>query len=143
MGKLNNPKQILDEVDRLSNFSLKRRDDLFTIIQLASENGLENHLNEVTFNAKYIMGLLRVLKSVSEKPEVNEFEHVKKDLSASFEKVKEQLKHIIQKDELLNVRFEAEYFSMNQTSFNSLTELLHDLEWTKKYFNIQKRSKKN
>jgi len=138
-----NPRQFLNEVDNLSNSSLKRRDDLLSIFQITFENSLEDQLEQITFTAKFIWGLLSVLKSGKENPEIENLVNIKKDLAVNIGKVKEELNHIIEKDALLKFRFEAEYFAMNQASFQSLNELLHDLEWTKKYLNIQKRSKKN
>ncbi|MBZ0198975.1 MAG: hypothetical protein K8H86_03840 [Ignavibacteriaceae bacterium] len=143
MEKLLNSKQLLDEIDTLSNLTLKRRDDLFALFQVAAEAGLENELEETAFTAKYVMGLLRVIKVGSQNPGAADIENVKKDLTSNLEKVKGEIRHIIKKDELLKVRFESEYFTMNQTAFSALNELLFDLEWTKKYYNILKRSKKN
>ncbi len=143
MEKIFNSKQLLDEVDKLSNQMLKRRDDLLALFQCAETQRLGSNLEETAFTAKYIMGLLRVLKAANENSEIADLDNVKKDLASGFEKVKNEIQQITKKDELLKIRFEAEYFGMNQTAFAALNELLNDLEWTKKYFNILKRSKKN
>lgn len=130
---------MLDGIDKFSGSTLKQRDDLLALILAASGSGTEKELENAAFTAKYINGLFRVLKSGTGNPDITNLDHIKADLSSNLEKLKEQLITILSGDELLKERIKSKYLAMSQPSFISLQELLHDLEWTKKYLNHEKR----
>ena len=61
-----------------------------------------------------------------------------------MQKIVDQMKEIVANaDEQIKRYFEITYFDMSQQGMQNLTLILSDLEWSKKYFNIQKRQNSN
>lgn len=134
----------VNEINTFSEGKLNRKDDLQKLLNLLTETHQEKLIEEISFTAKYVMGLLRVLKAGVNNSEVKSLEHVKQDFSANMKKITEQLKSIINNaDKETGKYFEAEYLQMTQEGLKNLNQLLLDLEWTKKYLNSQKRQEKN
>lgn len=131
---------LLDEVEQFANNKLKRKKDLETLVRLSYENEKTKEFEDLSFTAKYIIGLQRVLKKGNTNPEVTNLEQIKKDYSSNFEKVVVQFKEILSSssEEIKNY-FHKTYLELNQESFINLNELLEDLEWTKMYLNKKKR----
>ncbi|QQS37088.1 MAG: hypothetical protein IPM56_03800 [Ignavibacteriales bacterium] len=133
--------ELLRAVDEFSDYQLKDKKGLLLIFEESVTNNKEKQLEELSFNAKYIKGLLRVIKNGTGNAEITNIESIKKDYSTSMAKVVEQIKEIISSASAeTREHFDHTYFELNQQSFHNLNELLTDLEWTKKYLNDNKRS---
>ena len=143
-SQYNFSKDFIDEVEIFSNGHLKRKGDLQKIYAESLTNNTTHLFEELSFTAKYINGLMKVLKSGVSNPEIPSLENVKKDLSSNLSKLVEQINHILlhSEDEMKNY-FKENFLLMSQNSFQNLTELISDLDWTKKYLNDFKRGKLN
>jgi len=139
-----NAENYTEEINDFSEQKLKRRDDLKTLIEICFTNEKPVLLENLSFTAKYIRGLERVLKKGSMNLEIRNLEQIKQDYLSNINKSVEQLKEIIS---LANTNeknyFEETYLKLTQEGFKNLNELLEDLEWTKMYFNNQKRQSNN
>ncbi len=136
-----NPRELVKRVDEFSNFQLQKRDDLQRLYAISIDGNNEKLFEETIFTAKYVIGLMRVLKKGSTNPEIESLEHVKKDLTENMEKVVGQIRELTSAGaENDKNYFEENFLKMNAVSFQNLNQLLSDLEWTKKYFNDLKRS---
>ena len=132
--------ELLRAVDEYSDYKLQDKKGLLMIFDESVNNNKEIQLEELSFNAKYIKGLLRVIKSGTGNAEISNVEAIKKDYSVAMAKVVEQIKEIISSASVeIKNHFEGTYFELNQQSFHNLNDLLADLEWTKKYLNDNKR----
>lgn len=133
--------ELLKAVDEYSDHQIKDKKGLLLIFEECVSNNKEKQLEELAFNAKYIKGLLRVIKSGTGNADIPNIESIKKDYSVAMAKIVEEMKEIISLagTETINI-FEHTYFELNQQSFHNLNELLADLEWTKKYLNDSKRN---
>jgi hypothetical protein len=135
-----NPVTLLKEIDSFSGNQLKKREDLQIIFEETFKNYKEKKLEELTFTAKYVQGLKRVLMQAQKEPGVQNLSEIRKDYTSNITKIFNQLSEIISDaSAALKKQFEASYLKMNQESFQNLNFLLEDLEWAKKYFNAQKR----
>ena len=131
---------ILVKVEEYTSNQIQRKDDIRKIIHSATVSGKENQFESLTFTAKYICGLLRVLKTAPAIPEVNSIDHVKNDLNENMKKGIEQLKDIVSlSDESDQEYFNKTYFTLTPQNFTNLTQLFSDLELVKKYLNQIKR----
>jgi len=140
----NAPAKLLKEIDEFSGGSLKKRVDLQIIFEESLNRNNSRLLDELAFTSKYVAGLLRVLKEGSKNSEVDNLDQVKKDLSLNMNKTITKIREILNDaDGNTKQYFERTYFEMSQQSFFNLNELISDLEWTKKYLNVQKRKIKN
>jgi len=133
-------KNFLANVEELSSNPLQRKDDLKKIIDVVTGSGKEDEFEKLTFTAKYICGMIRVLKNAPGMPEVSSTEHVKNDLNENMKKGIEQLKEIISfSDGNHQEYFEKKYFTLLPQNFANISQLFSDLESVKKYINHLKR----
>jgi hypothetical protein len=136
--------ELLKGVEEFSGHQLLRKDDLLKIFRILIDNNLTSLLEDIVFTAKSVRSLMRVIKSGSNNPEVENLDQAKKDFTDNMNKFLSQLKEINAKAESsVKSHFENEYLEVNQKSFHNLNELLSDLDWTRKYLKDQKRGKTN
>ena len=137
-------KNILNDVELFSDSLLKRKADLQIITNESLQNNFEAEFEELAFTGKYVQGLKRVLKKGADFQEIDNLDHVKKDLTENMEKVIGDIRALlIHSSETNKKYFEDTYLSLTSNCFQNLNDLLEDLEWVKKYLNHQKRSDKN
>ena len=135
---------ILNDVELFSDSLLKRKADLQIITNESLQNNFEAEFEELTFTGKYVQGLKRVLQKGADFQEIDNLDHVKKDLTENMEKVIGDIRALlIHSSETNKKYFEDTYLSLTTNCFQNLNDLLEDLEWVKKYLNHQKRSDKN
>ena len=139
-----NTANLVEEINVFSEQKLKRKNDLKILLEMSFKNEKSALLENLLFTAKYIRGLERVLKKGSMNPEISNIEQIKQDYTNNIKKLIDQIKELISfADTEVNSYFEERYFKLTQEGFQSLSELLEDLEWTKMYFNRQKRRTTN
>ena len=135
---------IIEEIDDFSQHRLNKKTDLKTLYSLSIMEDEGKTFEELSFTAKYAEGLIRILKTGINNPEVKNLEHIKKDFAHNMQKIVDQMKEIVvNTDEQIKRYFEITYFDMSQQGMQNLTLILSDLEWAKKYFNMQKRQNSN
>ncbi len=133
--------KLIGEIDNFSNHKLKRKDDLKILIEISKENKKEKLFESLSFNAKYVLGLQRVLKKGISNPEINSLEKIKKDYSDNLIKSVEQVRELVSfSSEEIKNHFNKIYLELSHQSISNLNELLEDLEWTKMYLNLKKRN---
>lgn len=134
------PIDFVEEIEKFSGAKLHRKIDLLRIYEEIQQNDNVKLFEDLIFNAKYVMGLLRVVQSSTNIPDIKNLEQIKKDFSENMEKVINQLRVIVKPGtDDLRKYFEETYFKLTQENFIHLSELLSDLEQTKKYMNSLKR----
>ncbi|GAB6282394.1 MAG: hypothetical protein STSR0008_11390 [Ignavibacterium sp.] len=140
-NEFQNAQLMIEEVEQFSNNKLKLKNDLFVIVNSAIKNNLNEKLNDLAFTSKYVKGLMRVLFSGQNNPEVKNIEQIQSDLSNNIQKTIEMIKNIlIYESSEVQEEFQKKFFNMNSESFGNLDLLLSDLEWLKMYLNDLKRS---
>ncbi len=134
-------RELLKKVDEFSNFKLQRRDDLQIIFTEGVKEENNKLFEDIVFTAKYVQGLMKVMKMGQENSEVKSLEHVKADLTKNMEKVVEQIRQIVAGSSQSDRDYiEKNFLQMTADAFKNLNELLSDLDWTKRYLNDFKRS---
>lgn len=133
-------KDFLNKVEKFTTNPLQKKEDVKKIVYTVHQKGKEEDFEKLIFTAKYISGMMRVLKSAPGIPEVNSIEHVKNDLNENMKKGIEQLQKIISSgSEKEREYFSKKYFVLSQQNISNLTQLFSDLESVKKYLNYLKR----
>ena len=133
-------KNFLKGVEDYTGSLLLRKADIHRLIEVVVVEDKEEEFEQLTFTAKYVCGMMRVVKNAPSIPEVSSIDQIKSDLNENMKKGIEQLREIIassngnEKD-----YFEKTYFSLTTQNFNNLTQLFSDLESVKKYINYLKR----
>ncbi len=137
----NLPAEFLDDVEKFSHQSLKRKDDLSILVKAYAQNRKIEDFENLSFTGKYVNGLFTVLKNSVNIPEVENIDHIKKDLSENIEKVISHLKEITFKmDDDEKKIIEENYLTLNQNCLQNLQHLVKDLDYIKKYLNYLKRN---
>ena len=135
-----NDKNFLKEVEDYTGSLLLKKDDIVKLIEVVLAEKKEEEFEKLTFTAKYICGMMRIVKNAPGIPEVSSIDHVKNDLNENMKKGIEQLKEIIaSSNENEKDYFEKTYFILTTQNFTNLTQLFSDLETVKKYINYIKR----
>jgi hypothetical protein len=130
----------LDDVEKFSGKSLNKKDDLVDIIETYKSSKKFEEFENLSFTGKYVNGLFKVLANSTKIPEVENVDHIKKDLSENMEKVISQLKEITSYMNAKNKMFiEENYLKLTQDSLQNLKQLVEDLDSIKKYLNFLKR----
>jgi hypothetical protein len=137
-------KNILNDVELFSDSLLKRKADLQIIIDESLQHDFGAEFEDLIFTGKYVQGLKRVLQKGADFQEIDNLDHVKKDLTENMEKVIGDIRGLlIHASETNKKYFEDTYLSLTPNCFQNLNDLMDDLEWIKKYLNYQKHSDKN
>ena len=140
MGMNLTDKNFLIGVEEYTGSLLQKKEDIKKIIELVAAEKKEEEFEKLVFTAKYISGMIRVLKNAPGIPEVNSVDHVRKDLNENMKKGIEQLKEIISSgSESVGDYFNKMYFNLSTQNFSNITQLFSDLESVKKYMNHLKR----
>jgi hypothetical protein len=130
----------LDDVEKFSGKSLNKKDDLVDIIETYKSSKKFEEFENLSFTGKYVNGLFKVLANSTKIPEVENVDHIKKDLSENMEKVNSQLKEITSSmNEKNKMLIEENYLKLTQDSLQNLKQLVEDLDSIKKYLNFLKR----
>ena len=133
-------KNFLTGVEEYTGSLIQKKEDIKKIIELVSAEKKVDEFEKLVFTAKYISGMMRVLKNALGIPEISSVDHVRKDLNENMKKGIEQLKEIIALGgESFEDCFNKMYFNLSTQNFSNITQLFSDLESVKKYMNHLKR----
>jgi hypothetical protein len=115
--------------------------DLKTLIYAGFRREELDKISGLAFTAKYIEGLKRVMKRAPGTPEVENIDHVKRDLGDAFQTLQTSLRDLLSDEPAeISEHFEKEYLQMDKESFGNLQQLCEDLEQVKLFINASKRS---
>jgi len=132
--------ELLKAVDKFSQQKLKNSDSLHLLFDICILKDEFQLLEDLSFTAKYLNGLARVLINASGNSDYPNIESIKKDYSENILKAIDQLrKIIILTNEQAQKKFTVEFLDLTPEAFAKLKSLFDDLEWTKIYLNALKR----
>lgn len=138
------PEDLLDRVENYFDKPLIKKQDLQIIFEVCYADNMLNEFERLSFTGKYVNGLLRVLKSSTSIPEVENTDNLKKDLSENMENIISQLTEIISNADKKNkISIEENYLKLSQISLQNLQSLAEDLDKIKIYLNHIKRDDLN
>jgi len=140
MDLSNDTQKILSAIDKLSLAKLNFREDLGRLIELSIQNGKMNVLEELSFQARYAQGLLKIVQNRDNKIEEEYFSKVQKEFAQSLEKIKFSIQEILSNSSaFIKQIFSEKYLDMTHTSLFNINKLCSDLGFVKLYFNDLKR----
>jgi hypothetical protein len=138
-----NASEFVNEVEKFSKHPLNRKAEMIAIYEASVDANQLDVYRELCFTAKYLVGMIRVIKDGGTNPQVNSLDQVKKDFSENMTKAIDQIRQIISgSKEEQKKYFEEEFFEKTHSALTNLNELLADLESAKLYLNYLKREKK-
>lgn len=133
----NNTNTELIELLQTASGGLKKPEDLERLLEAAESNGKQKLLEDIAFTAKFLEGLLGIIRRGDEAADGSMAKYANEYLE-NIEKVKEGLRELINGYKFISGIFEEKYFAMTQEALGNLNDLLSDLAWYKKYLNSRK-----
>ncbi|MFA3783040.1 hypothetical protein ABRY23_08260 [Melioribacteraceae bacterium 4301-Me] len=131
---------ILKIIEELSSNKINNKEDLSRIIEIAVVNSKMDLLEELSFSAKFISGLLKVAKSRNDKIEESYLKTIEREYLENISKVKVLLEEMLSySSDFIREIFSNKFLMLSHESLNNLNQLCNDLAWVKIYFNEMKR----
>jgi hypothetical protein len=131
-----NIENFMEDLKKFSGNKINNTEDLKFLISSVYKNNRVEEFEQITFTAKYINGLKRVLKSGSGNPEISNINQIREDLADNYNKITVQINKLLANEkEGSLLLFKQKYLGFDQESFTNLNSLLNDLEWCKMYQN--------
>ncbi len=133
--------KICNCVEDIAKGKLNNKEDLQRITELALQNNKIELLEELSFQAKYSQGLVKIIQKRDNKIEADYFAKVQAEMLQSITNIKNLLEELLQYagDFLKNI-YREKYFEMTTQSLFNLNNLCSDLGYLKLYLNDQKRN---
>jgi|GEM_PF-1213032 len=118
------------------------REDIKRIIELSFQHN-KSALENIAFHAKYLSGLLSIIKNKDNSINEEYFSRVKDEYAGHVEEIKKQLTAILEYDSgFFKSIAGKKYFEMTQESLENLNKLCADLARIKSFLNnLQERGK--
>ncbi|MCF8260748.1 MAG: hypothetical protein K9J12_08240 [Melioribacteraceae bacterium] len=136
----NDASEFVSKVSEFSKNSISNKEDLTRISAIVINNGLEQEFEKLVFNAKFLQGLLRIIRNKDNSIDAEYFEKVTGEYHMGLEKIKSGLKNILSySDEFYRNIFEEKYMEMTHKGMANLTGLCDDLSWVKMFLNNEKQ----
>lgn len=130
---------MLNGVEKLSNNHLYFRDDLEILIKIALQSGKLEMLEEISFNAKFSNGLLKVIQRKDPIVEETFLLKASDEYKDSLQKVVKLLEDLLKEgNDFIRTIFKEKYLELNQQCLSNLNKFCSDLSYLKLYFNDTK-----
>lgn len=138
----NDTKKILSVVDTLAKGKLNYQEDLGRLIEIAVLNNKMDHLEDLSFQARYSQGLLKIIQNSDNKIDEEYFTKVQLEFTESVQKIKLSIQSLLNhSSNFIKEIFAEKYLQMTQVSLMNLNKFCVDLGYLKLYFNDVKREK--
>ncbi|MCX6170981.1 MAG: hypothetical protein NTX65_16730 [Ignavibacteriales bacterium] len=133
---------IMLKVDELAENHLHNREDLELIIDTSIKQNKISLLKELSFQAKFSNGLLRVVQKKDTAIDEPYFLKAVEEYKNSIEKVRIILEELLSNgSEFIRSVLSEKYLQLNQISLTNLNILCSDLSYLKLFFNDLKNFK--
>lgn len=127
---------ILLKVSELAENRLQRREDLELLIDTAIKQNKISLLKELSFQAKFSDGLLRVVQKKENTVDEAYFIKAVEEYKNSIEKVRAVLEELLSNaSEFIKSVLTEKYLRLSQVSLANLNSLCSDLNYLKLFFN--------
>ena len=127
---------ILLKVSELAKNRLQRREDLELLIDTAIKQNKISLLKELSFQAKFSDGLLRVIQKKENTVDEAYFIKAAEEYKNSIEKVRTVLEDLLSNaSEFIKSVLMGKYLQLTQVSLVNLNSLCSDLSYLKLFFN--------
>jgi hypothetical protein len=130
----------LEHTESLTDKKIKNFDDVSRLLEIIFKDGLENILETLAFNSKYLHGLFKIVQTNDENISPDYFGKVTKEYSEYTQKVKDNLELILAgATDFYREIFREKYFTLTRESLENLNDLCNDFAQIKLFLNEKKR----
>lgn len=143
--------KLISELTQFSGNKIKNSSDLSVLIEASFQSRNERLLNDLSYTAKYLNGLGKILRDKTILQSVHGIPEKKTLDESSVNKIRNEFKEHIQKftlqltvlikdlDESDRNVIEKKYIDMTRSSLINLTSIIYDLTWLKKLLNAKEK----
>ncbi len=136
-------KQFNEAINAFSKGKLNYSEDLERLIEISFRFDNLRELEELAFHAKYLNGLIKIIRNKDNSPEADYFLNIEKEYAEHIEKVRAQFQLLIEPaPAFIKEIFTGKYLEMTVESMECLNKLCDDLSKVKSYLNELKESGK-
>ncbi|MEW6654916.1 MAG: hypothetical protein AB1394_15790 [Bacteroidota bacterium] len=133
---------IIRQVEEQSGQKLRSKEDFSLIVEAALSLQKMDELNELAFQAKFVSGLLSVIKKREAVENDEYFKKIGEEFRRAYEKITKLIQTILENSsDFVKSIFIDKYFHLSQTSLQNLNQLCEDLSLLKLYLNDLKQKK--
>lgn len=123
---------LLKSLDALSGYTLARRSDLGTLLELSTLNGQQDILDELGFQSKFISKTFGIMTRIGK--DANGYERLEREFTEAAERAKVLMRKLLESAPTLTRHgFSITYLSMTSESLQNLLGLCYDLSWYKNW----------
>lgn len=124
---------LIFDIMKFSNGLFKNTFELSVLIENTISSDNPQIFSDIIFKAKYLKGLLKIIKDNPQKDDKTEKIH--NEFSENLIELKEQISNLLSNiDNDINNSFQSKYFEMNIDSLNNYYGLIDELAKCKDYF---------
>ena len=143
--------ETVKELDKFSGSKIKNPDDISVLIELAEKSQKDKLFYDIQFTAKYLNGLGRIMQAGAIKTAKDETSETPQSPEEAKEKIMGEYRQnilrftnylkdlLLDADEQTKSGFEEKFLSLSRKSLISLTTLIYDLSWLKKFYNSMRK----
>jgi hypothetical protein len=132
-------REMLSGVEKLADAKIKSREDLEIIINIAVKDEKLASLEEISFHAKVVYGLFKIIQRKEDVADEEFFSKAAEEYKENIVKLKMLLNYLIgDNNSFIKNIFLEKYFQLTQMSLSNLNDLCSDLSYVKLYFNDKK-----
>jgi hypothetical protein len=130
--------ELLRSLDSMSGSRLRRRDDVGTLVELATRYGLSGTLEELVFLAKFISKSHTIMKRIGRDGEG--YDRVSNEFTGSIQRAIELTRTLVQAaPDDVRSHFVARYLTLTAGGLEEFLALADDLRWYKNWLLDTKR----
>jgi hypothetical protein len=117
---------VLNYLESVSGEGLRKRNDMGTLLELASRRDADEEMNGLIFHGRHLYSLYKTLRKTG--PGAEGYRVLEKEFATAIETVRDLLARVMVDAEDAEVaRFNTHYYAVTHGSLRNLVDLAHDL----------------
>lgn len=125
-------RNIIEDIQVLSEGKLTLQNDLGTLLELAQQGDRHSLMEELSFHAKFVASTARMMKRIG--PDTEGYAKLSTEFQLAVDRVQTTIRALLQDgEEEDRQHFERTYFALTPESLQGLLALCYDLGWYKNY----------
>ena len=134
--------EIIEGVEKAAPNDLNRKEDLERLIALATQSGKYSELEDLSFKSKYLIGLIKVLRSQSVNHDEQYLNKLNGELTSVYSQVQKLVRSLLEGgSSFIRDIFEEKYLKLSYDCLENLNKLCEDLSSLKLFINDLKTKK--
>lgn len=120
---------VLEYFDQYSGFTLRKKNDIAELLDIASLHDEAEAFNTAVFTGKIVWNLYAQLKKITAPPSDSSYHNLEQEFAKAVNELRGFLLHFatISQNDATQQRFEETYLTVHQGTMRNIVDLAHDL----------------